>query len=406
VRFLLRRFPRNLASQILRTIHGSGTTCRSFLHPLLPSLPVASCVLGAMLLPSGALADTVTLKNGDHLTGTVNQLVGGKLTVTTSYAGAVNISFDEVTSIKLDKPLVLPIETHKGKTVDIRKIEITAIDRTASGLVLTTSSGTEPAPKFDTLRTADAQLAYEASLRPNFLHGWTGAANVSLALARGNSETTSVGTGLNLARATKTDKTSLYFNTLYTHDGLTDSTTAQTTTAGARYDHNVNPKLFTFGTTDFATDALQYLDLRTVLGGGFGWHAIAKPNRQFDVLGGLVWTHESYSGQDAVVSTTGTITTAAVAPLTHSFAALDFGQQFTQKMGKTTSFTEQAYIFPDLADTSQFRSTVNAGLTTKINNFLSWQTSFSDVYVTNPPSGTKDNDVILTTGLGFTFNRK
>jgi hypothetical protein len=59
-----------------------------------------------------------------------------------------------------------------------------------------------------------------------------------------------------------------------------------------------------------------------------------------------------------------------------------------------------------LQDTSQFRSTVNAGLSTRINSFLTWQTSFSDVYVTNPQAGTKGNDILLTTGLGISFTRK
>ena len=354
------------------------------------------------MLPLAATADTVVLKNGDHLTGTVNQLAGGKLTVTTSYAGAVTITWDEVSSVKLDKPLILPVETKNGKVVDIKKIEITSIDRTDSGFVVATANGPQPVPAagISTLRTAAAETAYEAMLRPNFLHGWIGAANVSLAITGGNSETTSVGTGVNLNRATKTDKTALYFNTVYSHDSVAGITTADSTNAGLRYDHNVNPKLFWFGTLDFNVNGLQDLDLRTVAGGGFGWHAIAKPNRQLDVLGGAVWTHENYS---AIAATS---TAAAVPAETNSFAALDIGQQFTQKFGKSTVFTEQASIFPDLADTSQFRFTLNSALSTKINSFLNWQTSFSDVYVTNPPSGTKDNDIILTTGLGFTFGKK
>jgi putative salt-induced outer membrane protein len=358
---------------------------------------------GALVLGlPAAWADSVVLKNGDHLTGTVNQLVGGKLTITTSYAGAVTISWDDVTSVKLDKALVLPIETKKGKQVDIQKQEITAIERTSSGFVITTASGPQPVPTagLTALRTAAAEEAYETSLRPNFTHGWTGAANVSVAVTSGNSQTTSIGTGINLARPTRTDKTTLYYNSVYSHDGLHSVTTADTSAAGLRYDHNVNPKLFAFGTLDFATDALQQLDLRTVTGGGFGWHAIAKPVRQLDVLGGVVWTHESYGAIAA------TATTAAVPALTHSFAALDFGQQYTEKFGKSTTFTEQAYIFPDMADTSQFRFTLNSGLSTKINGFLSWQTALSDVYVTNPPAGTKDNDLVLTTGLGFNFTRK
>jgi hypothetical protein len=371
--------------------------------PLRLSLRFRAVVAAALfLLPLAAIADTVVLKNGDRLTGTVNQLAGGKLTVTTSYAGAVTIAWDEVSTVKLDKPLILPIETRNGKQVDIKKIEITGIERTSTGFVVTTATGPQPvpAPQLSTLRTAAAETAYEASIRPNFLHGWTGAANVSLAVTGGNSETTSVGTGVNLVRATSTDKTAIYFNDVYSHDtvaGVT-TTTADSTNAGARYDHNVNPKLFAFGTLDFNVNGLQDLNLRTIAGGGFGWHAIAKPNRALDVMGGVVFTHESYSTVD-----TNTPPTAAE---TNSFAALDFGEQFTQKFGKATTFTEQAYIFPNLQDTSQFRFTLNSGFSTKINNFLSWQTAFSDVYVTNPPSGTKDNDVVLTTGLGFTFTKK
>jgi putative salt-induced outer membrane protein len=363
----------------------------------------ASLMMAAgFLLPAAVFADSITLKNGDHLTGTVTQLVGGKLTLTTSYAGAVTITWDQVTNLKLDKSLILPIETKIGKKTQIKDTNITSIERTDSGYEVTTASGPErlPTAAITALRTAEGQQAYEASLNPGWLHAWTGAANVSFALARGNSDTTTLGTGVTLSRPTRTDKTSLYYNEIYTHDGIANSTTANNTAAGARYDHNINPKIFGFVTGDFFTDALQDLDLRTVLGGGAGWHAIAKPNQQFDILAGLVWTHESYSAVPPVG------TTPATAAQTNSFAALDFGQQYTRKIGKSSAFTEQAYIFPDLADTSQFRFTLNSGLTTKIASFLSWQTTASDVYVTNPPSGTKDNDFILTTGLGFTFTRK
>jgi putative salt-induced outer membrane protein YdiY len=369
----------------------------------------AGALAAAFLRPLAALADTVVLKNGDHLTGTVNQLAGGKLTVTTSYAGAVIITWDEVSSVKLDKPLILPIETRMGKKVDIKKVEVTGIDRTPTGFVVATATGPQPVPPagLSALRTAAAEQAYEASLRPSFLHAWTGAANVSLAITGGNSETTSVGTGVNLTRVTGTDKTALYFNDVYSHDSVAGLTTADSTNAGLRYDHNVNPKLFTFGTADFNVNGLQYLNLRTILGGGFGWHAIAKPTRTMDVLGGIVWTHESYSSfTTAITNPNGTPGTMVTKAETNSFAALDFGEQYTQKFGKASLFTEQAYIFPDLQDTSQFRFTLNSAFSTKINNFLSWQTAFSDVYVTNPPSGTKDNDVVLTTGLGFTFTKK
>lgn len=368
--------------------------------PRLASLAAGLTLAAVVATP--ALADTITLKNGDHLTGTVTQLADGKLTVKTTYAGDLVITFDEVSNLKLDKPLVLSTETKVGKKIDIKKTDITGIERTTSGLVITTASGPEPVPPtgIGTLRDAASQTAYEASLRPNLLHGWTGTANISVALSTGNSETTTIGTGVIATRPTKTDKTSLYYNTLYTHDGVLSATTANQTNAGLRYDHNLNPRVFLFGTGDFATNALQGLDLRTVVGGGFGWHAIAKPVQQLDLLGGLVWTHENYGG----VNNTGA--PGPSVSKTDSFAALTFGEQYSRKLGKASSFTEQANFFPDLQDTSQYRFTTNAGLSTKISNWLSWQTTFSDIYVTDPPAGAKDNDLVFTTGLGFTFTRK
>jgi putative salt-induced outer membrane protein len=364
-----------------------------------------------LVLPAAAFADSVVLKNGDRLTGSVTQLAGGKLTVHTDYAGDVVISFDQVSTVKMDKPVVLSLETPNPKKkaarkVDTRKLEITAIDRTSSGFSVTTTSGSQdvPAAALTTVRTPADQQAYEASLHPGWLHDWTATANISFALARGNSDTTTLGTGITAVRPTPTDKTSLYYTEIYTRDGIANATTADNTAAGARYDHNLNTKLFAFGTGDFASDALQELDLRTVAGGGLGWHAIAKPNQQFDLLAGIVWTHESYSTVPANLTTVPI--TPAVPPEVNSFAALDFGQQYTRKLGGASSFTEQAYIFPDLQDTSQFRFTLNSGISTKIKSFLSWQTTVSDVYVTNPPAGTKDNDFILTTGLGFTFTKK
>jgi putative salt-induced outer membrane protein len=360
----------------------------------------------ALILPVIAKADTVVLKNGDHLTGTVKQLADGKLTLTTKYAGDVAIAFDEVSSVKFDKPLVLPVQSGKGKRATFKKTEITAIDRTDSGLDVTTASGTQHMTPKDVaiLRNAADQQAYEASLRPGWLHNWTSTANINFALARGNSDTTTFGGGATAVRATATDKTSLYYSEIYAHDNIAKSTTADNLGAGARYDHNLNPKIFLFGTGDFFEDALQELDLRSVLGGGFGWHAIAGDKQQLDVLAGLVWTHESYSTVPG--DPTATPPVPPTPPITNSFAAFDLGQQYTRKLGAASVFTEQAYFFPNLQDTGQYRFTANTTLATKIKSFLSWQTTASDVYVSNPPAGTKDNDLILTTGLGFTFTRK
>ena len=373
--------------------------------PLRLPLRTALSVLATTLLlfaASGPLrADTVTLKNGDKLTGTAVKLEGGKLTFKTAYAAdPIAIAWDQVDNLVTSQPLVLP--TPKGN------LTITGVERNETGLIVTTPSGPETlAPAVITvLRSPADQQAYEASLHPGWAHAWAGAANVSLALARGNSNTATFGAGLTAARATRTDKTSLYFNTLYSENANSiPSTSANSTGGGLRYDHNVNPRLFVFGSGDFLNNALQNLDLRSIVGGGFGWHASKTAKQTFDVTGGLVWTHENYAAFYTANATPPPAETLTPA-VTNSFAALDFGEQYTRKLGAGSQFTEQATIYPDLSTLSNYQFTVNSAFSTKLGKIFSWVTTFNDNYTSFPPAGTLDNDIILTTGLGVTLTRK
>jgi putative salt-induced outer membrane protein YdiY len=337
----------------------------------------------SLLAPTRLCADTVVLKNGDRLTGTAVKLADGKLTFKTAYADVIAIAWDQMTSLTLSQPMILltPKEA----------LSVTSVERSEAGLVVTTPSGPATlAPAAVTvLRSPADQKAYEASLHPNWAHAWAGTANVSLALARGNSDTATFGAGFTAARTTRTDKTSLYATTLYSENAnAIPSTSANASGGGLRYDHNLNPKLFAFGTGDFSANALQDLDFRSIVGGGFGWHAVKTPRQTFDILGGLVWTHETYSPGP-----------------TNSFAALDLGEQYTCKLGANSLFTEQAYLYPDLNQLSQFQLSTDSTFSTRLGKLFNWQTTFSDRYTSFPPAGTLGNDVILTTGLGITLAR-
>jgi len=58
-----------------------------------------------------------------------------------------------------------------------------------------------------------------------------------------------------------------------------------------------------------------------------------------------------------------------------------------------------------LTNTGEYRGTFSFGTVTKINSWLGWQNAFEDIYVTNPPPGTRQNDILLTTGFNFSFKR-
>ena len=349
-------------------------------------------------LSSALFADQITLKNGDSLTGTVVKGDGKTLVLHTDAAGDVTIKYDAIQDIKTDAQLHVSLKG--GKTA------VGPVSTTDGKIeVATKTAGTVEAPKDDvTLIRNDAeQAAYDKSLHPGLRRGWTGGANVGFSVARGNSETENLALAVNAVHAALNDKLTLYASSIYTNNNLASpSIVANLDQGGLRYDRNLNPRMFAFGAADFMANALQDLDLRAVYTGGFGYHAIKSDTTTLNFLAGINYTHETYSNGPPVTPPTVPPTYTSYG-VTNKFAALTLGEEITHKLGKSTVITQNFYFYPDLKDTSQYRGTFNFGTVTKISKWLGWQNQFSDIYVSNPPSTAKKNDVLLTTGLNFSF---
>jgi Protein of unknown function, DUF481 len=336
-----------------------------------------------VLMPALLFADEVVLKNGNHLTGTIVKLDDKKLVLNTDFADTINIKWETVSSFTASTPVIV-------QTAD-KKLTVSSLEQKGDNLDLNTTSG-QPVEiataNVTALRSESEQGAYEKSLHPGLAQAWAGGVNFGLALATGNSDTLSVSTGVNLNRTTLKDQLSVYSTTVYSKDNQADKVTANAIQGGFRYDRNITKKIFWYAGSDFEYDSLQNLDIRAIPNGGLGWHAINAPATVLDVFFGVAYTYESYS--------TG---------VTNNLFSPSVGEQFSHKFNDRTTFTEKAFIFPYVSggQAGNYRFAFDAGLSTKISRWLNWQTSMSDRYVSNPPVGTKGNDLLLSTGLGITL---
>jgi putative salt-induced outer membrane protein YdiY len=345
------------------------------------------------LLAIPALADQLVLKNGDRLTGSITKSDGKQLVLKTDYAGDVTVKFEAIQSMTSAEDLRV---SFGGKTV-VGPVTTSGDDV----IVATKAAGPVEAPKASVtmLRSPAEEAAYEKSLRPGLLNGWTGGLNLGLAVTRGNSQTKNLNIAFNSTRKGFRDKLTLYTNSIYASNDLSTAsphTTANSIGGGARYDHDFAARQFVFVNGDFYHDELQHLDLRSTAGGGLGWHVIKHDATTLDLLAGVNYTHETYS---AFTDAAGDM----VAALTHSLAGLTLGDAFMHKLGKGTVITQNFFIYPDLTETGQYRGTFNFSTVTKLNKWLGWQNSFGDVYVSNPPPHTKQNDLQISTGLNVSF---
>jgi putative salt-induced outer membrane protein YdiY len=336
-------------------------------------------------IASVARADTVILKNGDRLTGTIEVSDGKDVTLKTDYAGEIKIKWDAVTQVMTDKPLYVVTPDKKTVSGTVTTDGTNLVVRAATGVVQV------PMAQVTVVRSGDAETAYEKSLHPSLIEGWKGGVNLGFGLARGNSDTTNLTTGFAADRKTLNDEITLYETSLYSSNGLPGGgTTANSIVGGAKYDRNITKRIFAFVSGDFTHDELQDLNIRQIYSGGLGYHVINSPNTVFDVLAGANYTRETYSGNSTNVD--------------RNLAGITLGENFMHKIGKSTTVTEVFYFYPDLTNTGQYRFSLDAGWVTSLNKWLGWQTSLSDRYVSNPPiAGTKSNDFIFSTGVNVSF---
>jgi putative salt-induced outer membrane protein len=357
---------------------------------------IAYFVLALSVLAASVKADQVTLKNGDRLTGTIVKCDAKTMVMKTEFAGDVNVQWDAVTAIVSSQPLHLSLKD--GQTI------VGTVTTTESKFeVATKETGAVAASKeaVTAVRNDAEQKTYDDQFErlrhPRLTDFWSGVLDTGLSLTRGNSESLTYSLSGKAARLTERDKITVYSNAIYTNSTLNgvSATTAHAIRGGVRGDLNVGDKLFVFGFTDFEYDAFQHLDLRNVVGGGLGYHAIKTANTTLDLFGGGSFDQEYFSPNPP----------AEPISVTRKSGEIVAGEEFDTKLSNRTTLSERFALYPNVSNTGNFRMQFDTTAATKLKGWLSWQVTYSDRYLSDPLPGLKNNDVLLSTGIRLTFGK-
>ena len=356
-------------------------------------------LLATILLCPAVFADTISLKNGDRLTGTIVKSDAKTLVLKTEFAGEVTLQWAAIDAITSTQPL------HVGLAGG-QMVAGTVATKDGQIQVTTQSAGVVSASKdsVQVIRSDADQAAYEAALErlqhPHLGDFWSGTLDTGLSVTRGNSSTLSYTLSGRAVRATDRDKFTVYTTAVY---GKTDTTPpsqiiAHQIAGGVLADINFTPRWFVFAGTDFNSNALQHLDLQNVVDGGVGAHVIKTKNTQFDVFGGAGYNQEFFGSYPNV-----TPPPATIAAVTQKNAEAILGEEFDTKLGSRTKLSETFNYYPNFTGPSGYRYTFNTILSTAINKWFGWQFSLADNYLSNPPDGIKKSDLLISTGLRLTF---
>lgn len=330
-----------------------------------------------LLALSIAHADTVTVDSGDRLNGEIRKLENGKLHLSTTYAGTVLIDWEKVT--ELTSTGTFQLETETGRRL--------------RGSVALNDGSVQVAGEEDTVAAATLVteiVRYENNKPPGFWETLDGGIGVGYSFSGGNSEQSQASlTGRGDYRQ---DHYALHGDVSSIFATLDDAERQSRHALNTRYDRFLSPRFFAFGIGALERNNRQRLDLRSRLGGGFGWNVVKQRDRTFDVLGGFTLTNERFRAEEG-----------ELLPRRSTGEGL-FGFEWASSALWGVRLSTRLTAHPNLVQQGRYRVEYDSSAQIPLIAGFEWSVSLFDRYDSRPPQeNVQRNDYGTISTLGFSF---
>lgn len=359
----------------------------------------AAAVLLLVASPSESAAQqTLTLSNGDRLSGVLARIAGDEWVF--KYAGkALEIAMAAVVSFTAAEPVGLRLAdgTMLAATVSTVPggLRLQAADGTSRTVAVADLAAIGDPADLDALRPVEIKL-----LSP-FFQFWRATASLGLSLKDGNTNTRNGTFYLDLARETKLDRLSLTLQMSQDHDRVDTNSDGQpdslVQTSGKylgalRYDVYPVPRLYAFAATRQSRDRFKDIDLRSFYTAGVGYQFIRREKLDLrSSLGAGLRYEKLFLQRGAVDSSTSVPTGSLDGSLRVVLGPLDYDLR--------------TVYAPSLEDFGDYQLLTITGLTAKVIAGLGFRIQLLWEYDNTPTAGSSKSDTELTTALTYTLGR-
>jgi putative salt-induced outer membrane protein YdiY len=347
-------------------------------HPklLLPCL-VAACTTLLLTIATPVRADSLTLKNGDVLSGKLNRIENHVVYLQTEYAGELLVSTTEVAGMKTGRPVKVDFgdgETRIGKIEvnphgDIRLVTATVV------------YAFDPNAVFRVDPLSPAERSANRFARPRV---WDHNAEIGAQIRTGNSSAQDISLGYE-SRMTN-ESVELENDVAAGFGWAKGSRTTQQILGESRLDWSHTSRFYSFYSLNGQHDLLKGLYLRAREEAGVGYKLIktSRSRLQADIGLGL--------GEDALRNAPEDID-----------ALGHFGVLLKQHVGKDSELGLKSVMLPKFNDLGEFLADSEAWFQTPVTKRLLVKLSALDRFDSSPPAAIKKNDVTVKTSLVIVF---
>jgi putative salt-induced outer membrane protein YdiY len=345
---------------------------RRHLHALL-------FLASSALIAAPALADIVETKGGARIVGKVTKIDGGKISITTDYAGDLTIKQSEVTGVTTDAPVVVRLAT--GTTLegtlssDAGTLKITGADGQLSTKVEKVAATWAPSAE-------DPQVTAMKKTLAEREHHWGYEAAVDVTGKSGNSS--QLGTAFSFRATLKNPQDTLQFYTAYNRqvsDGVKSSDQFK---AGVDYADNYSGSNSWYVRDEGGFDRVKGIDLYNTAAAGLGYDIIKEPKHLLTSRFGLSFRYEGY--------------TKTTQPALKSMG-LDFGLSHEWEFAASKLVNRLTYV-PSFSDFANYHVTHESFYELPLADpFWKLRLGLSNDYNSKPNPGIKSLDTLYFTRL-------
>lgn len=292
--------------------------------------------MASLWVAATSFADVIVTKNGSTINGKIQGIIGGKIKITTDFAGEIEVDQAQVETMTTDEPIFVSFKSGSSYLGTIsgsgnRTLKIDTKDGELSTSIDLLEESWQPGT------TSPADIRHAAELA-KLKRSWAYQAAFDLTGKSGNSNST--GMGMSFRATLKGPDDKLVFFSRANFEETNDSKSADDARGGIDYSNQLNTKWNWYVSSEFGRDVIKDTQLFVTTAVGFGYTFADTEKRFLNLRGGTGYRFENYSdfsGRDEL-----------------SAASLDFGLEHkeTLKWGKLVN---RIKLIPTIEDLGSFR---------------------------------------------------
>jgi putative salt-induced outer membrane protein YdiY len=312
--------------------------------------------------------DSVTLNNGDRISGKVQSITAGGVVIDSPAAGTVTVKLEEIAGLNVAGPLKLA--TSAGD-----KLEATVTGLSNGQLQVQGPSGPRSL-------TATDLVAWTPPTQ------WTGSFSLGGSITTGNTERRTANAAAEAIRRTDDDRLTLRGTFDYGQDKTSGAwvTTQRRTFGAAKYDWFFSKKTYAWAQVTAENDKLSDLSLRLIAGAGLGHQFYDDADFSLQGEAGLTYVEENRNvGPDS------------------DTVAVRLAYRARWQPTATITILQDAEFYPSIEDMDDFYARIDTRARATLTESMFAQLQWILDYDNTPAPGLEKQDHRLIAAVGWSF---